>query len=116
LPPGLPKAGQQFWRALAPELKRLGLLGLKDMPAFYMCCLSWGLACNAAVVIEREGYTVAGTHGTEKKHPALTMLNEQMSQFRQYLSEFGLSPSAVQRLRLSPLAEESELEVLLGGS
>lgn len=115
VPAHLPRAGKDLWKGQGPKLQKLGLLKEKDAPAFYMLCLSWGLACDAAATVEREGHTVAGTHGTVKKHPALTILNEQLSHYRQYLSEFGMSPTSFQRLGLGAQGAEDDMEILLRG-
>ncbi len=112
-PQGLPTAGQALWKNLVPELKRLGLLTPLDLPAFFGLCLSWGLVCDAATTLADEGYTVAGIDKTIKKHPALTMLNEQLTQFRLHCAEFGLTPSARERLRLLPEDEVDAMERLL---
>jgi P27 family predicted phage terminase small subunit len=114
-PNGLPQAGMDLWRSLAPELKRLGLLTPADLGAFAAMCVVWGEAMEAAAAVRSEGQTTVGDKGTLKKHPQMTILNEMLAQFRQWCAEFGLTPAARQRLRVLPEEEISELEEILSG-
>ena len=86
----MPPQGKVLWKQLAPALKKQGLLTPLRLPVFYGMCLAWGLVCDAAAVLQDEGYTVKGTHGTVKKHPVLTLLHEQLTQFRHYSRQLGI--------------------------
>ncbi len=69
---------------------------------------------EAAAIIRQEGHTTLGDKMTLKKHPEVTILNEMLLQFRQWCSEFGLTPAARQRLQILPDTELDEMEKLLG--
>ena len=109
----LPVQGRDLWDRLEPALKARKLLTELDYPAFYALCLCYGLAMEAAEKIQKEGHTVKGTYDTVKKNPHLTAFNENLRQFRQWCAEFGLTPTARERLGVDAGRPADEMEALL---
>lgn len=104
-----------LWNELAPRLRALGWLTPLDVPAFTLMCISWGTAQEAAAELA-DAVTALGNRKQVKKHPAATILNEMLTQFRQFAAEFGITPLTRQRLRLPPSPKsETELERLIKG-
>lgn len=112
-PDGLPEAGKDLWKRAAPEFRRLGLLSPATLPGFYALCLTWGIAMDAAQTVRTDGLTIEGVNDTAKKHPAATILREFLSDFRMWCGEYGLTPSALQRLKILPQEELDAMEEVL---
>ncbi len=113
VPEDLPRKGQDLWERVAPKLSEMGLLTPVDIPAFHVMCMTYGLAFEAAEALAVDGLMTDGVHGTVKKHPAATILNEFLAQFRLWCAEFGLTPAARQRLQILPEEEIDDMEALL---
>lgn len=112
-PAGLSSDAEKLWRSLAPELARVGLLTLADVPTFESLCELYAIvvACRRSVRKGR-GYTVTTkdrTHGGElRRHPSLLTLKQYEDSFRAAAKEFGLTPSA--RVGLPAPADDADAE------
>ena len=62
-PPHLSAEAKREWTRLAPELLRLGLLTMADLPGFTVFCASWGDYVTADKALQREGLIVDGKEG-----------------------------------------------------
>lgn len=105
--------GEKLWRRLAPELARVGLLTLADVPAFESVCELYAivLACRRSVRSGRnyQVTTKDRTHGGElRRHPSLLTLKQYEDAFRAAAKEFGLTPSA--RVGLPAPVDDAEDE------
>ena len=111
----LPVEGKRLWRYLAPRLAELGLLTEMDTTALEMMCLHYATAVQAERLIRREGLVTTGVRGGLVKHPAVQILRDSSTAFRQYAEQFGLTPSSRARIELPMPDEPDELERLLFG-
>lgn len=104
---------RQLWDDLVSDLRKLGLLKRafwKSMYGLVVATASLHRAAQAMTSITVEGY-----NGSEKKHPAATIMNQNLSQVRQYSAELGLTPSAMAKVGFTPEKEESTLDRLISG-
>lgn len=81
-----------YWRRIAPELHRDGLLYSRVADAFALACAAYGEVVAAQRAVKKDGRYVRGQRGGRVAHPALGQMNRAMTEFRQYLAEFGLTP------------------------
>jgi P27 family predicted phage terminase small subunit len=111
-PKGLSKHAAAFWRRYAAELAALGLVTGPDLPAFTLMSASYGICLEALELIARDGLTREDELGIERKHPALQIFRDSALAYRQWATEFGLTPLARGRIDVSRTAPDpvSEFE------
>jgi P27 family predicted phage terminase small subunit len=113
-PPWLDAEAKRKWKALIPELDRIGLLTLVDGDALAAYCRAWSAFRTAAETLAREGHTVETAKGGTRAHPAANQLFQAMSAIRQFAALFGLDPSSRGKLSVSAVTDErDELERFL---
>lgn len=113
-PKWLDKDGRKEWRAVAPELERLGLLTDVDVSALAIYCDAVSRYAEATKMIQEEGAVVEHTNTADAtnlvRSPWVQVANQYATIIRQYLAEFGLSPSARASLAIK-IAEDEEEEL-----
>lgn len=97
-PRWLGKLARAEWRRMAPQLHSRGLLACRFVAAFACYCRAYGELQEAQALVEKEGRVTTTEHGNEIQHPAVAIANNAARQVRDFLVEFGLSPSAEGRL------------------
>jgi len=97
-PSWLSKEAKKEWKAIAPELIRLGLLTNIDINALAVYCDAVAKYAEAAKRLDEEGIIVEYTNARGATNLVRSPWTQIASQYatiiRQFLSEFGLSPSA----------------------
>jgi P27 family predicted phage terminase small subunit len=112
-PQSLEPAAREHWRKLAPRLERLGLLTEIDGPAFERYCRYYSLWVQAREEIDRDGATVPGYRGGERKHPALTTLFRCEALMGEFMKAFGLTPLSRSRLNITEPSDEEHRRRML---
>ena len=80
------------WRRVLPILvNERRTLTLADLATFGAYCSAVGEISEAARIIAREGMVVPGASGP-KKHPAVAIKSDAMTQARLLANELGLTP------------------------
>lgn len=98
-PEWLPKAAKVEWRAVAPELHRLGLLTRIDRSALAAYCAAVARWHAAESDVAERGILVERSDGSGlDRNPALGVIRDAVDQLRKFASEFGLTPSSRSRL------------------
>ncbi len=110
-PVWLPKDGKAEWRRVLPLLVERRILTAGDLASFANYCAAVAQGIEAQRIIRREGMTFTGASGP-KKHPAVSILNDAMTQSRQLAAELGLTP--VSRARPTIRDDSSEELDFLG--
>ena len=117
-PEWLPEEALQMWDKIADQLEEKGLLSAVDAAAFELALTHYAYAVQAAKKLKKEGVVIKGAKA-EKKNPAHQILRDNSNAFRQYLAEFGLSPSSRSRMEIDVeapgLSTEDLLEAASGG-
>lgn len=114
MPPGvLPASARAVWRRLAPELQRLGLLTVVDVPLFTVTAIWAGVAVDAARLLREGGIIQQDDRGREAKARALSILRVASSELRQLSRCFGLSPADRQGIHVEPIDQEDDLVAIL---
>lgn len=89
------------WRRITPLLLRYGLLSQLDRSALAMYCQAYGRWKKAERELKAEGEVVLSKHGQSYQSPWLSIANKAMDRMNKAISEFGLSPSARTRIKVS---------------
>ncbi len=96
-PAFLAKDAKAEWRRVAPILiDERRTLTVADLGTLAAYCLAIGQTVEASVIIAREGLTYLSKTGP-KKHPAVAIRNDAMTQARLLAGELGLTPVARSR-------------------
>lgn len=113
MPSHLSPIAKREWQRIAPELRELGLLTGLDVAALSAYCECFATVRVATQILETEGLMIEG-----KPHPVVRVRHEALGYMRQYLREFGLSPSAragLKRPAEKRAKEETDEDFLFGG-
>lgn len=114
-PKGLSKHAAAFWRRYAADLAALGLATEPDLPALQLMAMTWGIALDAAELVARDGLTRLDENSIERKHPAIQIFRDACQGYKQWATEFGMTPLARGRIDVSATAADpvSEFERFL---
>ena len=112
-PHGLSDGAKKFWRTMAKDLIRLGMLTAVDVPAFLLMAEHYAIAREARDLISEKGLTDIDVNGLTRKHPLLQVWRDNSTAYRMYASEFGLTPSSRSRLKAPAPNDEPSLAELL---
>jgi P27 family predicted phage terminase small subunit len=119
----LPRRARDEWKRITPELEALGLMTVLDLAALTAYCVAFAELEDATRVLEEKGrdcvWPILDKDGDKigeriRSHPAVQRQRDAMQRVKQFLGEFGLSPSSRTRVSgpgkggvppLSPLGE-----------
>ncbi|MFG1282285.1 phage terminase small subunit P27 family [Xanthobacter autotrophicus] len=96
-PAWLSKDAKAEWKRVAPILiNERRTLTIADLSMLANYCTAVGQVAEAARIVSKEGLTVASPTGP-KKHPAVAIRSDGMTQARQIAAELGLTPASRSR-------------------
>ncbi len=106
------------WVRLAPELEGLGLLSNIDVTGLAAYCESFSRWREAQDKLEAEGQVLTASNGAQYASPWIGIANGSMDRMRQFLIEFGMTPSARSKVVIArkPTPEESRWAQFLDGA
>ena len=111
-PGWLVSTAKEEWKRVTPELGRLGLLSVVDVPAFAAYCQAyqrWREAEHAvSVAIAAGGLSVAVSQGLEG------MARERCRLMMRAAAEFGFTPASRSRVTATPPKEKDPFEDFAG--
>jgi P27 family predicted phage terminase small subunit len=111
-PSWLDREAKAEWRRVVPDLDRLGVLAQVDRAVLATYCSSWAKFVQAEQAIQRDGITVIGHRGAERKHPAWQQWREAAGVVAQLSRELFASPNA--RLRsIKPEGDDEQEDDIL---
>jgi P27 family predicted phage terminase small subunit len=120
-PVGMSTAAIKEWKAIVPELARLGVLTKIDGKALAAYCMAWARWMEAekkvvefGILVEEpiiqrdhDGYSeIVGTR--YKRNPAVSISNEAQKIMKAFLVEFGMTPSSRSRIRIENKPEDED--------
>ncbi len=101
LPPEAPEwlsePARAQWDLVVPELQRLQLTKPIDAASLTAYCLAWDRLVTAQGLIAAEGLLAENSQG-RVRHPAVAIVEAASKELRAWAVEFGLTPSAEQRV------------------
>ena len=113
----LGKHGKKFYKRVAPELIRLGLLTELDEMAFELLCATYERARHTQELLIQEGLVAPDERKLPRKNPLWQIHRESVAQFFKMAAEFGLEPSGRAKLDITVIdpdeKESSKLSSLI---
>ncbi len=106
-PDDLAEDAQDLWHRIVPEFVRLGLLRNLDADALRSCCESYAKLREATRMRHEHGL-VAQTAQGQSVAPWVRVEDQASKEFRQWCSEFGLTPAAAAKLAQPSKPGENE--------
>ena len=98
-PAHLSEPARAEWKRMGKRLRKLGLLTDIDTAAFAAYCAAWGRWVEAEEALIKHGAVVrAPKTGVPMQNPYLSIANTAIRQIREFLTEFGMSPSSRSRV------------------
>jgi P27 family predicted phage terminase small subunit len=85
------------WHRVVPELVRLKLLCPLHRSALVAYCETWQRLVDAQALIAKEGLLHTNSQGVTR-HPAVAIAEAASRELRAWAGEFGLTPSAENRV------------------
>lgn len=98
----------------AAQLRAAGVMQSPDGPALEMMKSMYDIAIKARDHLRTHPLTRVDENGIERKSPWLQILRDNATQFRAYAVEFGMTPSARQRVAGVPDPEDDLNDIALG--
>jgi len=97
-PPWLGAHGKKAFKVLSKMLTEAGILRISDRMALEILCAKYGEFMEATAIIESEGSHYVMPSGQKRVHPAIKIRSDAQIQLRQFMTEFGLTPSSRSRV------------------
>ncbi len=106
------------WNRITVELSVLGVVTQIDRAALAAYCQVWARWARAEDKLNQEGEVVLTDNGSPIQNPYLSIANKALKQMREFLIEFGMTPSSRSRISGAPKKRSDErtetLKRLLG--
>ncbi len=97
-PVHLDDEAQAEWSRITPELSTIGLIARIDRAALAAYSQAWSRWVKAEEMLKPSGPVVKSkTTGAIYQNPHLAVANRAMKQMRDFLTEFGMTPSSRSR-------------------
>lgn len=118
-PKWLDSTARQEWRRLAPRLELLGILTAADRAAFAIYCSQYSRMVRAEKFLQSpkaggsEVYVTAT--GALRTWPHVHIANQAAKVCKEFITEFGLTPSSRTRLRMDPPKKGDQADDFLFG-
>jgi P27 family predicted phage terminase small subunit len=117
VPDHLEDHGKKFYHRVGAVLIKARLLTELDRDSFILLASSVDTLHDATETLQRDGYTVPGTQGSVKAHPAISLKKNAVSDFLTLCSKFGLTPKDRSQIDIpvDPNADDPARAFLFGG-
>ena len=99
---------RELWKSLAPEVHRLGMLTVLDVPAFESLCDTIAQEELMRQVVRDEGYAESARDG-DKRSPAAMQWSSLAHQAKTLMGKFGMTPKDRQGME-APAREDATEE------
>ncbi|MEM9019950.1 MAG: phage terminase small subunit P27 family [Planctomycetota bacterium] len=99
------------WRRIVKILDPLKIVTQADRAALAAYCVTYGRWVEAEKDLRETGVIVKSPSGYPIQNPYLAVANKALQQMRQYLAEFGLTPSSRSRMATPPPSDETADEL-----
>lgn len=110
------KIAYNEWKRVSGELERLGLLTCIDGTALAAYCKCYARWRRAEDKLDKEGQVVRFRTGYKAQSPYVNIAEKYLKLMKDFMIQFGLTPSARGRMSLPSESEEDPLEELLGSN
>lgn len=97
-PAWMPELGRAEWFRVGRLLTASGILTDTDLTALAAYCDAYCRWLDAREALARDGLTTETASGNLKAHPATVVVHQAVTEMRQFMAEFGLTPAARARV------------------
>ncbi len=108
-PADLSDNASEHWDLLVSEMGALELLKRGDLGSLVMLCEAWARWKAAQAMVLTEGVTILSPQGL-KKHPAVSVAEAAVREYRSLAMQFGLTPASETSLQVMEAAEDEDEE------
>jgi P27 family predicted phage terminase small subunit len=117
MPSWLSTEAKVEWRRIVPELKRLQLITLIDRTALAAYCQAHAELARATKLIDKDGLLLTIDMFSRNgellgqrvvPNPAIKLQRDAFQRVKQFIAEFGLTPSSRSRIQVPMKAEETD--------
>ncbi|MDH4319937.1 MAG: phage terminase small subunit P27 family [Desulfobulbaceae bacterium] len=114
-PTYLSPAAKKEWKQQAKLLMEARVLTAADVSSFELYCVSYGKVVDTEKMIRKHGMFVRDPRGGIMANPAIDLQLKLLSHCRQFMTEFGLTPSSRSRIHVAPAEKKDEFGDFLNG-
>jgi len=114
-PPYLSVPAKKEWKRVAPLLLAARVLTSGDITALEAYCIQYGVMVEAQKDIKKRGMMIKQTKGMMLVNPMFEVQQKVLTQMRQFMVEFGLTPSSRSRIHVPPAEKVDEFGAFLSG-
>ena len=108
-PDGLNDEGQNFWNGLLGELVKIdGLIAFSHLGVFEQMCFNYQTIKQCQPELAKGLTTIDGKTGNNVVNPYWKIYNDAFKNFIAIAREFGCTPSAMDRIKITPKKEDNE--------
>lgn len=101
-PEWLPAEAAAEWERVVPEMARVNVLKEADRAALVAYCLTWDRLVSAQRELAESGSVLGRNSQGVVRHPAVAVVEAASKELRAWCAEFGFTPSAENRLAVTP--------------
>jgi len=112
-PDYLTKPAKEEWRRVAPILQRLGLFTELDAPALSAYCEAFARYVDAVERLKGQELVITYPTGAQAPNHLIGIINSSVKQMRDFMTEFGMTPSSRAKLQVDqPEPEDPRMDLL----
>lgn len=101
-PRHLKERGLNYWNLIYPELIKLNVLTIVDLPAFEELCSLMDKIHEMEVFLAEKGQWYTSPKGAILRHPAAIQRTQYVSERNTLMDRFGLNPTSRGKLQIKP--------------
>ena len=109
-PDHLPDEGKKEWRRVCKELAACKLLTALDRAALAAYCQAWARWLEAEDSLRQSGVIIMSPKKYPIQNPYLAVANKAMQQMKEFLVEFGMTPSSRSRISVESADAGNEFD------
>jgi P27 family predicted phage terminase small subunit len=115
-PDWLEDEAKREWARIIPDLEEMNLLSSADRAALAAYCQAFADFCFATKAVKKSGRTFKTKTGYVAINPLVSEKRSAMRTMKDFLSEFGLTPSSRSRLSVPQKEVDDGMDAFLKGA
>jgi len=112
-PRHLSEVAKREWRRVSAVLRETGMLTVADRTALAAYCQAYANWVEAEQHMQREGRVMTFESGYQQISPWANLAKTALAEMRQYMTEFGMTPSSRARVAQKPAETEDPFEAFV---
>lgn len=112
-PRHLSAVAKREWRRVSGQLLAAGILTVADRTALAAYCQAYANWVEAEKHLQSEGRVMTFASGYQQISPWVNVAKTALAEMRQYMTEFGMTPSSRARVGQKPVETEDPFEAFV---